>query len=117
MPKKGELAIHVLLDTNSVFTEGPFLVNSQTKDLIADSKSAAYEVIWYMADTVRGERRYRMARKAIELFSSVRRLESLIDQKSGLTAQSIQASIDATIEKQIKTLGFSESISVASYEL
>jgi len=110
MAKKAPLKIHIVLDTNIVFTDAAeHLLSLEAKNLIAEaSKSEGVEITWYLPRVVRVERRYQMIDRATKLMPSLAKLEALLGHKLGISEEIIHQRVDAAITEQMTVSGLVE---------
>jgi predicted nucleic acid-binding protein len=80
MPKKTIQILHVVFDTNSLFTQvASDLVKNEIKKLILNHKNYPdLKIKWYLPELVVGERKYQMKNKAIDLLPNLHKLEKLM---------------------------------------
>src|SRR6266446_323954 len=106
MSRSRRPSIHVVLDTNSLFTlAADRLVNQQTEDAISiTNASADVAVKWYIPEIVIVERKFQMKRKGLELLESVRKLERLLGHSLALTDEILDDRIEAAVKRQLEQL-------------
>lgn len=80
MEKTAKLAIHVILDSNSIYSQAPeAFVGVEARALLEELSAAAHiDVFLYVPNVVRGERQVQMNTKAEKLLSSIPKLESFM---------------------------------------
>ncbi|MGE0700754.1 MAG: hypothetical protein AB7O57_16765, partial [Hyphomicrobiaceae bacterium] len=103
-PGKSGIVVHVVLDTNALFTEaaekllsvgiGDFILASR-KDLVVD-------VRWYLPSIVKSERQYQMIERANRLLGHVQKVEALLGHKLNITEEGLAESVESAIKKQIE---------------
>lgn len=99
--------VTVIFDSNVLYTEHvDRLICKEAHDYCAgESKSLGLEIDWRLPEIVISERKNQMAAKAATLSESVRKLERLVGHNWGLTAETLDLHISASIDRQMSELG------------
>ena len=102
MEKTGKLAIHVILDSNSIYSQAPdAFVGIEARTLLEELSAAAHiDVFWYVPHVVRGERQVQMNAKAEKLLSSIPKLESFMGCALNVTQADFLKKIEDKIAEQ-----------------
>ncbi len=98
-------AVHVVLDTNVLFTElEDKLLCKEISDLILNDTSAlGIDISWHIPDVVRQERRSQMFERAIKLLIPLGKLENLLGHKLNMTPDIVANRVDDAISRQISS--------------
>ena len=110
MPKKPSLKIHVVLDTNAVFTDAPEqLLNNETREFLAEiAQSSDPETTVYLPDVVRLERRHQMSQRARKLLPGLAKLEALLGHKLGISEEIVDQRVEKSTLDQLAAAGLVE---------
>jgi hypothetical protein len=98
--------LHVMFDTNAIFAEGfESLVSKAARDAIEEhSKHGDLDVKWVVPEIVRLEREYQMRNNFRAVAAHAVRAEKLFCADWGISEDSINSAISATIDKQLQAL-------------
>lgn len=98
-PEKREL--RVVFDTNVLYTgSASDLLRQEAATLIAQSIFPDLEVTWYLPEVVRHERQYQMQKRALELLSSVAKLERLLGHNLNITDAMLIEQVQRAAQKR-----------------
>lgn len=96
-------AVHVVLDTNVLFTElEDKLLCKEISDLILnDTNALGIDIYWHIPDIVRQERRSQMIDRALRLLIPLGKLENLLGHKLNMTPEIVSNRVDEAINRQL----------------
>lgn len=99
--------VTVVFDSNVLFMEHvDKLICKEAYDYCAgESKTLGLEIDWRLPEIVISERRNQMKAKAATLSESVHKLERLVGHNWGLTPETLEMHIAASIDRQMSELG------------
>lgn len=102
--------IHVVLDTNCLFTEAEDkLISQPLAELIQGTKdNTDLNIVWHLPCTVIAERRYQMLDRAKGLLKPVKKLERLLDHNLNITETIIEERVNAAIKREIEKYNLSQ---------
>lgn len=102
--------IHVVFDTNCLFTEAADkLVSTELSEFIlGESKTLGLRIDWYIPATVKAERKYQMLKRGIALLVPLKKMEDLLGHGLGIDQTTLDAKVDEAIRRQINLHSFKE---------
>jgi len=94
--------IHVIFDTNAIFTESAaFLLKREVAELItANSSHTDIRIRWYLPHVVLHERQYQMQQNGFSLLPSIAKIERVLSHNLNITEEVITDRIAHLIEEQ-----------------
>lgn len=106
-PKTSPLAVHIILDTNCLFTEAADkLIKAELSEFIlGTAASGEINTTWHLPDIVRAERKHQMMVRARRLLPQLEKVESLIGHKFGITEEILDERVNAVIKREIERHG------------
>jgi hypothetical protein len=115
MTARSKTALHIVLDTNALFTEAADrLLATEISEFVLKSFDNDLNVRWYIPSVVTGERRFQMVERANRLLPQLEKVERLLGHNLGITEEVLAARVDDVIKRHIEThklneVGFHES--------
>ncbi len=115
MAARSKTALHIVLDTNALFTEAAdCLLATEISEFVLKSFDNDLDVRWYIPSVVTGERRFQMVERAKRLLPHLEKVERLLGHNLGITEEVLAARVDDVIKRHIEThklneVGFHES--------
>lgn len=108
--KRNSPAIHVVLDTNCLYTDAAeHLLSLATKKTIQSTNDMQdIKVIWHLPTTVRAERKTQMHRKALQLLPNVKKMERLLGISLVADENFLIDRVETAIARQISELNVQE---------
>jgi len=97
-------AVHVVLDTNAIFTEAAdrLISDSISNFILHDTKGLGLEISWYLPEIVRMERHNQMLERGIGLLTPLGKLEKLLGHSLAMNAEILEERVIAAIDRQLK---------------
>jgi hypothetical protein len=109
MPRKlkSKKTIHVVLDTNALFTEmASDLVSAKTAQMILDNNNHLdLEVKWHLPITVIEERAFQMRKAASRHLPALDKVEKILGHNLGINQSTLNDRIDSIINQNVSSLG------------
>ncbi|MGE5565241.1 MAG: PIN domain-containing protein [Parcubacteria group bacterium] len=104
--------IHVVLDTNVLFTElADKLISREIGEFIAgDVQQLGLDLNWYLPEIVIAERRLQMTERAKGLLVPLAKLETLLGHKLGMNEDILSSRVEEAIQRQIKEYALKELV-------
>jgi hypothetical protein len=102
--------LHVVLNTNSLFTEAADkLVNHATEELMLSAQADPdLPVKWYLPSVVKDERKYQMQKRAEQFLPHLARVERLLGHSFGIGRNLLDERVNSAIDHQMASLGIIE---------
>ena len=96
-------SIHVVLDTNCLFTEAAdkLIATDLSAFILNDSQQLGLKITWYLPSIVKAERKYQMAERGKKLLPALVKVESLLGHALGINAEVLEGRVDDAIKRQI----------------
>jgi hypothetical protein len=103
MAKQKPPTIHVVLDTNCLFTEAAdrLLSLDISEFILASAQELGLQISWYLPSVVKAERKYQMLDRARKLLPSLAKMESLLGHALGISEDVLDGRVDDAIRRQI----------------
>src|SRR5262245_19212229 len=104
MARKAPVAVHIVLDTNCLFTEAADkLIRQELSEFIIERVSTGdVTVIWHLPEIVRAERKHQMLARAKRLLPQLEKVESLLGHSFGISDETLEERVDAAIRREIQ---------------
>jgi hypothetical protein len=115
MAARSKTALHIVLDTNALFTEAADrLLATEISEFVLKSFDNDLNLRWYIPSVVTGERRFQMVERAKRLLPHLDKVERLLGHNLGITEEVLALRVDDVIKRHIEThklneVGFHES--------
>jgi hypothetical protein len=105
-------SVHVVLDTNCLFTEAADkLICAEISSFIQKSlPDLGTQIHWYIPEIVKGERKFQMLERATKLLPTLGKLELLLGHALGITEDVLQSRVDEAIKRQIDSHSLKEIV-------
>jgi hypothetical protein len=102
--KKRTPELKVVFDTNVVWTDSVSeLLKQDVSELInLHAEHADLSIAWYLPETVRHERQFKMLKNSRKLLPSIEKLEKLLGHNLNITEEIVDQRINDVVERQIK---------------
>lgn len=99
--------VHVVLDTNSLFTDhADKLLSSEISELIQNGfQDTGNDIFWYIPDIVKKERHYQMSARANQLLPNLAKLERLLGHRLNIDERTLYPRVTEAISRQIELHG------------
>ena len=110
MAAKTTVVVHVVLDTNALFTDpaDKLLATGISDFILSTRKDLEINVTWYLPSIVKAERQHQMTEKAIRLLAPLEKVETLLGHRLNITEESLRRSVEEVIKKQVALHGLKE---------
>jgi hypothetical protein len=104
MTRKTHMAVHIILDTNSLFTEAADkLIREELSAFILEwLERHDVNVNWHLPEIVRAERKYQMQARAQKLLPQLAKVESLLGHSFGITNETLEERVEAAIRREVE---------------
>jgi hypothetical protein len=104
-PKKRRI-LHVVFDTNSLFTSSiRELFSPAASELLKqNNRHADLDTVWLVPEIVRKEREYQMREAAEKLLNGVGKLESLVKVNWGVNSEWVDRAVTTAVDTQLTEL-------------
>jgi PIN domain-containing protein len=102
--KANPVAIHVILDTNCLFTEAADKLIKQelSEFILASIERKEFQVTWHLPQIVQFERKHQMALRAQRLIPHLEKVESLLGHAFGISKEHLDERVDAVIAREVQ---------------
>jgi hypothetical protein len=101
------LQLRVVFDTNTIHIDsGSDLVRPEIENLVTNTVHRDLHVLWYLPDVVRHERQYQMGKKALEIHSSLKRIERFLGQGFNVPKEMFLERVKQAVDKGRHGLNF-----------
>jgi len=107
MAKKKVVELHVVFDTNALYTGAAhYLINRDVHELIDKQReSAEPHIVWHLPEIVRDERHFQMLQEARKFLGPVEKLQRLLGHNLNITEDILQSRVKESITAQITEHG------------
>jgi hypothetical protein len=102
--KSSAVAVHIVLDTNSLFTEAADkLIRAELSQFILSLLGRGeVDITWHLPEIVHAERKHQMMVRARRLLPHLGKVENLLGCTFGITDELLEERVDAAIKREIE---------------
>ena len=107
MSKKSIPKLHVIFDTNALFTQvASDLLNQSVKRVVEENSTHPdLNIQWFLPEVVIGERKFQMLDKAKDLLPALEKMERLLGHNLNINTDILEHHVDRAITASIEELG------------